>query len=513
VTANEYLVGIHWHDAIVVGAGHNGLTCALMLAKRGLKVLVLEASDVLGGATRTERPFAKAPDLAISTGAYEVGLLPAQLASKLGLDLPLVRREPRQVFVAEGSDRVLAWPLREDHVDYAAATAMLAELAALRDDVERAWLEEPLSVEETAERYVRRYLRHVFVDLCRKPAADYLRRWGFHDELVVASRALSALAGVTGTWSTPGTGMALLVDAMARDWSAVRGGAGTLVHALADLAQKHGAVIHTEERVTSIVVEGGVVKGVVTKDGTMHHAGVVVCNVDPFRMHDLVGSGKWPPDFDRRLDALRREGTTMAACLALSAAPALAAGGADEARAATMHLVPLADGSPLLALERAWGAVQRGALPDAPAIACVVHTIVDPTLRDPEGRHACTLFAQVPYSIAGDTWEGAAPAFVDRLVGIVDRFAPGFAASVVDTLPLHPQALEARFGMTRGHPHHVDNAIGFADRAPYATPVPGLYSCSAGTHPAGGVIGAAGHNAAMRVLRDLGKRTSIAPPA
>src|SRR5258708_5104839 len=94
MTANDYLVGLHWHDAIIIGAGHNGLVSAAILAKRGLKVLVLEEHDALGGGVRTERPFKKAPDLATSTGAYLLGLMPPELMAKLGLDLPTVRRDP-----------------------------------------------------------------------------------------------------------------------------------------------------------------------------------------------------------------------------------------------------------------------------------------------------------------------------------------------------------------------------------------------------------------------------------
>ena len=88
-------------------------------------------------------------------------------------------------------------------------------------------------------------------------------------------------------------------------------------------------------------------------------------------------------------------------------------------------------------------------------------------------------------------------------MSICDRFAPGTSDLVVDTFPLHPQKIEQHFGIRHGHIHHVDNAFGFADRLPYATPLEGLYSCSAGCHPAGSVIGAAGHNAANRVLKDL----------
>ena len=112
----------------------------------------------------------------------------------------------------------------------------------------------------------------------------------------------------------------------------------------------------------------------------------------------------------------------------------------------------------------------------------------------------------VPIELQGTTWEREEERYTRHLLSICDRFAPGTSALVADTFALHPQKIEQHFGITRGHIHHVDNGFGFADRLPYVTPIAGLYSCSAGCHPAGSVIGAAGHNAAMRVLRDLDRR-------
>jgi phytoene dehydrogenase-like protein len=109
----------------------------------------------------------------------------------------------------------------------------------------------------------------------------------------------------------------------------------------------------------------------------------------------------------------------------------------------------------------------------------------------------------VPYQPAGTSWAAEEESFADHLLALCDRFAPGTSDLVVDRMILHPQRIEEYFGMTRGHIHHVANSFGFADRLPYATPIAGLYSCSAGCHPAGAVIGAAGHNAARRVARDL----------
>ena len=158
----------------------------------------------------------------------------------------------------------------------------------------------------------------------------------------------------------------------------------------------------------------------------------------------------------------------------------------------------------MAAMRDAFADVGAGRLPRFPTIEWYVHTTVDPSLRDAQGHHNSALFVQwVPYELAGTSWEVEEEPYVRHLLGICDRFAPGTSALVADTFALTPRKIEQHFGISRGHIHHVDNAFGFADRLPYATPIAGVYSCSAGCHPAGSVIGAAGHNAAERVLRDL----------
>jgi len=119
-------------------------------------------------------------------------------------------------------------------------------------------------------------------------------------------------------------------------------------------------------------------------------------------------------------------------------------------------------------------------------------------------NHSMALFVQwVPYELKGTTWEKEEDRYVDHLLSIVDKFSPGTSQLVVDRFILTPPKLEKYFGIHRGHIHHVDNSFGFSDRLPYATPIKGLYSCSAGTHPGGSVIGCGGHNAAMKVIKEL----------
>ena len=511
------------HDVILVGGGHNGLVAALMLAKGGLDVLVLEEKDTVGGAAKTERPFKKVPELATSTGAYLLGLMPPELMVRMGVDIPVLRRDPHY-FLPTTDGRYLLFGSNEaetkrqfteffSEADWKANQAMQREIAQMRDDVAPTWLHEPLSIEDTAERYVRAPLREAFVALCRRPVGEYLDRFGFKSDLVKAMYAVTdGFSGLTGTWDTPGTGMNFLIDNMCMlpgadgMWMVVKGGMGTVTRMIADEARKHGAKIETGRKISSIVVEGNVAKGVLLEDGTMHRATAVVCNADPFRMRTLIGKDRLPAKYNERLDGYRKDGTTFKVNLALKGLPKFTCLPEDRGQfGPTIHLLP-DEKDVMRSLREGFEATQAGKLSEFPTIEWYIHTTIDPSMRDPGGHHNSALFVQwVPYELTGTTWEKEEAGYVKHLLSICDRFAPGTSDLVVDTFPLHPQKIEQHFGITRGHIHHVDNAFGFADRLPYVTPVEGLYSCSAGCHPAGSVIGAAGHNAAMRVLKDLGK--------
>ncbi|RYE95035.1 MAG: NAD(P)/FAD-dependent oxidoreductase, partial [Myxococcales bacterium] len=261
--------------------------------------------------------------------------------------------------------------------------------------------------------------------------------------------------------------------------------------------------ILTGQGVTEVLLESGVTVGVRLADGEEVRAPVVVCNGDPFRMRQLVGREQLPPDYNVKLDGLERDGTTFKVNLALSGLPRFTCLPEDRGQfGTTIHLLP-DEADVMRSLHEGFAATRAGQLAEFPTIEWYIHTTVDPSLRDAEGRHNSALFVQwVPYELSGTTWEAEEERYIRHLLSICDRFAPGTSDLVVDTFALTPPKIERHFGIHRGHIHHVDNAFGFTDRVPYATPIQGLYSCSAGCHPAGSVIGAAGHNAAQRVLRD-----------
>ncbi|HET6610470.1 MAG TPA: NAD(P)/FAD-dependent oxidoreductase [Kofleriaceae bacterium] len=509
-------------DVVIVGAGHNGLVASVILAGAGLDVAVVEEKDVVGGACRTEHPFASAPDLGVSTGAYLLGLMPPELFATLGIDLPVMRRDPHYFLPTTGDRYLLLGSDRDStrrqyleffsEADWLADCALQQEIAALRDDIAPTWLAEPLSIEDTAERYVRPALRQVFVDLCKKPIGDYLARFDFHSDLIKAMYAVTdGFSGLCGTYNTPGTGMNFLIHNMCRlpgsggTWMVVKGGMGTVTQTLADRARSLGARIHTGTGVAAIERQGGAITGVALADGSVIQAPTVLVNADPFRMRSLVGADALGPAFNQRLDGYRKDGTTMKVNLCLRELPVFRCLPEDRGQyGPTIHILP-EDKDILATLERTFAEVMEKKLPDFPTMEMYIHTAIDPSLRDGDGRHNAALFVQwVPYELADSTWEAEEDRYVAHLLSIVDRFAPNTSASVQEVFALHPQKIEEHFGISRGHIHHVDNSFGFADRVPYALPVAGLYSCSAGCHPAGSVIGAAGHNAARRVLADLG---------
>jgi len=451
----------------------------------------------------------------------------------LGIELPYLRRDPHWfipslekekgylLFGSNEADTKAQFIKYFSEADWLASKKLDAELEAFRDDVGKTWLMEPMTIEETAAKYVRPELRQVFIDLCRKPIKDYLARFGFKSNLLKAMYAVTdGFSGLTAGWDSPGTGMNFLIHNMCRlpqsggQWTICEGGMGEVTKRLAEIAVRDGARIQTSRGVARLLTEkdgtGGLkVVGALLKDGKKVFAKTVVVNADPFRMRDMTGRENFPHDYNARLDNYKRDGNTMKVNLCLKGLPKFTCLPENKGQyGTTTHILPQGD-DVIEQVQKAFKEVQEGRLAEFPTIEWYIHSTVDPSIQDAQKHHNSALFVQwVPYELKGTTWEKEEKRYVQHLLSILDRFAPGTSDLVADTFVLTPPKLEQHFGITRGHIHHVDNSFGFSDRLPYNTPIKGLYSCSAGTHPGGSVIGAAGHNAAMRVIKDLTGKVS-----
>jgi phytoene dehydrogenase-like protein len=272
---------------------------------------------------------------------------------------------------------------------------------------------------------------------------------------------------------------------------------------IADRARAAGARIFTDAPVETVTTSDGHVTGVALVDGREITASTVVGGCDPFTLADIA---PLPESLRTHLAAIQRPGTTLKVNLAMRDLPQFTclAPDAPSPFGSTIHL--LAQDSPMTAVREMWNDVQAGRLPDFPTIEWYLHTTADSSLQDEGGHHSSALFVQsVPFEPAGSSWDVELDGYVEHLLGICDRFAPGTSDLVADTFALTPPGIEAYFGIRHGHIHHVDNGIALDQRMPYVTGLDGLYACSAGCHPGGSVIGAAGHNAAKRVLADLGR--------
>jgi phytoene dehydrogenase-like protein len=310
-------------DIAIVGAGHNGLVAATFLARHGLKVIVVEEKSTVGGAAKTEFPFAKAPRLGTSTGAYLLGVMQPELIQKLGVKFRLIRRDPHYFlptldnrYLLFGSDQTA---MRQQFLEFFSEQDWLAngemnrEIGEIRDDLAPAWLAEPQSVEATAERYIRPELRRIFLELVARPVEEYLARFDFKSELLLAMYAVTdGFSGLTASFGTNGTGMNFLVHNMCRlpgsdgTWMIVQGGMGNVTKELARLATEAGAQILTSAPVQSINIPSQRVASITLKDGREISAKVVLSNADPFRTRSLVGTNQFPADLRMSVSASLR---------------------------------------------------------------------------------------------------------------------------------------------------------------------------------------------------------------
>ena len=530
------------YDAIVVGAGHNGLTAAAYLARGGLSTLVLERRPILGGACVTEEI---SPGCRASTTSYIASMLRPEVIRDLELaahGLKMVPCDP--ALLVPFSDRTVVpwWSDREKTVreleklsvrDARTFVRVDDELKRLARYLQPFFLEPPPDVGARGLAGVLEALRvgkrfrsisasevGRMVSFLTGSLGDFLDR-NYESEKVKTLFLANNVYGKHGGPYVPGTALGLLFHLLSGGehelqgfYGHVLGGMGAITQAMAAAARGFGATIRTSAPVASIDVRDGRARGVTLESGAELSARVVVSNADPKRTFlGLVGERALSEEFRASVAGIKMDGPCAKVNFVLSEEPRVHGMPAAFSRPqrSLFTLVPSLDFA-----ERCYNTARSGEIPEELWVDCVVASNVDPSLA-PEGRHIMTTFVQyVPYRLKSHgSWDDNRELLGDRVVRKIAEYAPNVPGSIIARQVLTPLDLERTYGLTEGNIFHGDLSLEqlffmrpVAGWARYATPVAGLYLCGAGAHPGGGVTGAPGHNAARQVLKDWKRRVA-----
>ena len=521
-------------DAIIIGAGHNGLVTAAYLAKAGWSVLVLEKREVLGGCCNTEEIW---PGFKVSTAAYVNSLLRPEIIRDLELKkhgFQMMPRSPSSFtpfpdgrYLMMGPDaamtkREIAKFSAKDAEAYPKYEAMLTKVA---DFLEPLLMQTPpnpwgglgdlwrLGKIGRKFRNLGKEIGAEAIDILTGAATPILDRW-FESDQLKATIATDAVIGAFAAPSMPGTAYVLFHHVMGECngvrgvWGYVKGGMGMVAQSIADAARKAGAEIRTNADVGRILVKDGRAVGVALKDGTEFHAARVASCADAnVTFLKLMDEKELPADFVSAIKKIDYSSATVKINVALDAPPkfkCLPTAGVGPQHHGTMHICPSME-----YIERGYDDAKYGKTSANPMIEATMATALDDTLAPP-GKHILSLFVQyAPYHLKGTTWEVEKDRFADRCFDLLEEYAPGFKASVIGRQVIPPPEMERLWGITGGN--IMQGSMGLnsmfslrpvAGFANYRTPVKGLYLCGAAAHPGGGVMGAAGLNAAREILRD-----------
>ena len=502
------------YDAIVVGAGHNGLVAATYLARAGLRVIVVERREIVGGACTTEE---FAPGFRASPGAYVLSLLRPQIWRDFSLrarGLELLEAAPTLNVFRDGAMLTLheddAETARElarfdprDGVAYEPFCRELSEIAQLVAPwFDRAAPGAPGWLRRGAIRALRASARPArrsglaAAKLFATSARDHLDQ-RFRSEHVQAMLGWDSISNTLAGPSTPGTAYALLHEHAAaalggNTWGFVRGGMGQVTGFMADAAREAGVEIRVGAPVERIVVEGGRATGVELAGGAEIGAATVVSNADPKRtLLGLVGAGELDAPTAEAIQAYRCEGASLKINLAVGELPQIAGtppGLQDHHRALVQLTMPLAT------MDADQAGARAGIPAPDPHVELCVPSALDPSLA-PEGKHVITLgFRSQPYRLTESDWDTERDRVADRLLANLEPMIPNLGGSIIARQVLTPLDLERTLALTGGHHLHGDmspDQLGPLRPAPglsgYRTTIDGLYLCGAGTHPGGGV--------------------------
>ncbi|OPF97681.1 hypothetical protein I8G32_03626 [Rhodopseudomonas palustris] len=523
-------------DVLIIGAGHNGLTCAAYLARAGLKVKVVERRNVVGGAAVTQEFH---PGFRNSVAAYTVSLLNPKVIADLKLHehgLRIVERKaqnflpaPDGQYLLTGSNTTAASLARLSAHDAAAFGGFAAELETIADVLRHFVLRAPpnlvvqfglpairesLNALETANRLraLTMEQQRLLLDLFTCSAGEMLDARFEHDLV----KALFGFDAIVGNYASPyaaGSAYVMLhhafgeVNGKKGVWGHAIGGMGAITSAMAAAARAAGAEIETSAGVREVLVEKDRVVGVTLDDGRNVRARFVASNVNPKLLYTrLLPQDALPDDVRRRMQNWKTGSGTFRMNVALSRLPSFTAlpGDGDHLTAGIIIAPSLGY------MDRAYQDARAHGWSREPVVEMLIPSTLDDSLA-PKGQHVASLFCQhvAPELPDGASWDDHRDEVADLMIATVDRYAPGFAASVLGRQILSPLDLEREFGLVGGDIFHgalslnqLFSARPLLGHADYRGPLKGLYHCGSGAHPGGGVTGAPGHNAAAAILND-----------
>ncbi len=517
------------YDAVVIGGGHNGLISAAYLAKGGLRTLLLERRDILGGATLTQEVF---PGFRFSVLSYVVSLLRPEIIRDLQLPrhglhiLPLdgtfTPVEGDHLWRTDDHAHTMRelrrWSVNdaEAYEEYGRLMAQMARfikpiLAMTPTDPRRPDLRDAAALGGLVRDFAAlpRRLQLSFVQLMTMSAADFLDRW-FETAPLKATMSASGIIGTFLGPRSPGTAYVLLhhymgeIDGAFRAWGIPRGGTGGVAAAIASAARALGVEIRTESAVSEILVRDGRARGVVLESGEEIGADHVLASTDAHRTFlDLLPAGTLTPDFEAQVRRFRFRGSSGKVNLALDGLPSFTSlPGPGEHLRGAMSFSPSLD-----YLEQAYDDAKAGRFSRHPYVDSIIPTLVDPTMAPP-GKHVMSCFVQyAPYHLAEGTWDEQREAFGDAVIDVIAERAPNIRDLVLHRQVVTPLDMERDVGLTEGNIFQGELSLEqlFFNRpvpgwSRFETPVRNLWLSGSSAHPGGGIMGANGRLAALKVL-------------
>lgn len=519
------------YDVTIIGGGHNGLVTASYLAKNGLKTLVLERREVVGGGAVTEEIH---PGFRVSALDHAAGPFSAQVVADLNLrqfGLEMIDPQVRALALAPDGRSICVYndvgktvseiekfsaKDAKSYPDFVNSFSRIGRVLSPLISMTPPSIDAPAAADlwqlgkvGLAFRGLGKKDEYRLLRWGPMAVADLVSEW-FETELL---RALVAARGIYGAFAGPwsaGTSLGLLWQA-AMDGSAIgsasyaKGGMGALSEALAKAAQAAGAEIRTGASVAAVVGADGDAPKVVLEGGEEIGSRVVVSNADPRTTFlNLVDPVDLDPNFLLKMRNYRAPGAAGKINLALSGLPKFN-GGDPQKLTGRIHIGPEID-----YLERAFDASKYGEFSAQPYLDITIPSIADPLLA-PDGKHVMSIHVQfAPYKLNHGDWTTRSEEFAENVLDLLEQYAPGIRESIDAAQIITPLDLEQTYGLSGGHIHHGEQTLDqfFTFRpligwAQYRTPLKRLYLCGAGTHPGGGLTGLNGLNAAREIARDF----------